>query len=119
FTHSTTWLGRDWDLEAGLGLRKGLGNEVTDEGADLAYLTWRPSLRAEVAWAERLSAGVAAVGQFSQDTVPEQSQWVLGGVDALHAWLPGVAVGDSGALVLLQVGYRLDPVAGFELLPRV
>lgn len=119
FTHSTVWLQRDWDLEAGLGLRKGMSNEVTEEGADLAYLAWLPRARADVVWSERLTVGIAAIGQFTADSVPEQSQWVLGGTDALHAWLPGVAVGDSGALALLQVGYRLDAINKFELRPRV
>jgi hemolysin activation/secretion protein len=34
--------------------------------------------------------------------VPEQQQWVLGGISSLHAYVPGVAVGDSGLLLRLS-----------------
>ena len=55
------------------------------------------------------SAAATVSGQFTDDTVPQNQQWVIGGVGNLSAWLPAVLVGDSGALARLAVtgpGYR-------------
>lgn len=40
-------------------------------------------------------------GQWSDDAMPQSEQWVLGGIDRLSAWLPGVAVGDRGTFTRL------------------
>jgi hemolysin activation/secretion protein len=42
-------------------------------------------------------------GQYADDTVPQNSQWVIGGLGNLTAWLPAILVGDSGALGRLAV----------------
>lgn len=118
FTYTTLWAGLPWDLEAGLTLRRGLRGTTADSGAELDYLVWRPSARADAAIGDRVTAGIAFAAQFSGDTTPEQSQWVLGGTNAIYAYLPGVAIGDSGALALLQVEYRFPPYKGVELRPR-
>lgn len=39
---------------------------------------------------------ISAQGQHSDDPLPEGEEWLLGGMDRLNAWLPGVAVGDLG-----------------------
>lgn len=49
------------------------------------------------------SGAATLSGQFSDDTVPQNQQWILGGVGNLSAWLPAVLVGDSGALARLSV----------------
>ena len=43
--------------------------------------------------------------------MPEQQQWVLGGVGSVYASLPGLAVGDSGAVARLQWEPPVYPVA--------
>lgn len=118
FTWTTLWAGLPWDLEVGLTLRKGLRSTTADSGAELDYLVWRPSARADAAIGDRVTASIAAAGQFGSDTTPEQSQWVLGGTNAIYAFLPGVAVGDSGGLALLQIEYRFPRYKGVEVRPR-
>ena len=44
------------------------------------------------------SASAAVNGQRTDDTLPQNQQWVLGGYGNLSAWLPAVVVADSGAL---------------------
>lgn len=38
----------------------------------------------------------ALIGQVADEQLPQQQQWVLGGVDRMSAYLPGVLVGDTG-----------------------
>lgn len=100
---------RRLDLDGGLALRKGLGSDETDEAtslADLGYLLWRPQLSARLSQGD-FSTRLELYAQLTGDSVPEQSQWVLGGLGNLASYLPGVAVGDSGGLARLQVDYRL------------
>lgn len=117
-SHTAIWLGLPWDFETGLTLRKGLRSQTTAYGADLDYLVWRPSARADATLGERASAGLAIAAQLTSDTTPEQSQWVLGGSNAIYAYLPGVAVGDSGGLALLQFEYRLPTAEDIGLRTR-
>ena len=46
----------------------------------------------------RLALGLTAQGQYTDDTLPNLEQFVLGGFGNLTAWLPGVAEGDRGYL---------------------
>lgn len=83
---------------ASFSARKGFGDgDPRLTLADLDYWLLRPAV--SLRW-QRLpwSAELQAAGQYSGVTVPEQQQWVLGGIGNLHAYVPGVAVGDSGAL---------------------
>jgi hemolysin activation/secretion protein len=118
FTHAMIWLGKPWDFETGLTLRKGLRSSTAASSAETDYLLWRPSARASVTLRDNLAAGAAIIAQLTSDTVPEQSQWVLGGINAIYAYLPGVAVGDSGGLAQLQLEYRLPRFDEIEVRPR-
>lgn len=42
-------------------------------------------------------------GQISADTLPQQQQWVLGGLGNLSAWEPSAAIGDSGYTTRLEI----------------
>ena len=44
------------------------------------------------------SASFTWSGQWADATLPQNQQWVLGGLGNLTAWLPAVLVGDSGML---------------------
>lgn len=96
---------RDWDVDAGLQLRRGLRDERAG-AAQLDYLALRPRLRVQRDFGGHWRGSLQAQGQWSADTVPEQSQFVLGGLDNLTAYLPGVAVGDRGGLLQTALGYR-------------
>ncbi|HEX4872817.1 MAG TPA: ShlB/FhaC/HecB family hemolysin secretion/activation protein [Nevskiaceae bacterium] len=122
YARAGVFLGRRLDLEAALAVRSGLGDDRSEDlltRADLGYLLVRPSLRLRLALATSISSELLLTGQLSEDRLPEQNQWVIGGVGNAQAYLPGVAVGDQGALARLQVDYQLGEFAGVTLRPRV
>lgn len=98
----------DWPLElrAGLALRRGLGDDRTGDplnGADQGYLLWRPQAEIRTAVSESSELSLRLTGQYTNDRLPEQQQWVMGGQGHVEAFLPGLAVGDSGALLRLAM----------------
>ncbi|MDB5969238.1 MAG: hypothetical protein JWQ90_1688 [Hydrocarboniphaga sp.] len=111
------------DLDAGVAVRKGLGDDKTGEPttlADQGYLLFRPQASARYAFDEHLSTRLDLYAQITSDTVPEQSQWVMGGLGNIVSYLPGVATGDSGGLARLQIEYKdLGDVYGLTFTPRV
>lgn len=109
---------RDWELDAGLQLRRGLRDQ-TAGAAELDYLALRPRLRLQREFGGRWRGSLQAQGQWSGDTVPEQSQFLLGGLDNVTAWLPGVAVGDRGAVLQTALGYRETRFAPWSAGARV
>lgn len=110
------------ELGAGVTVRSGLGDNETDDpvtAADLGYLLFRPTLSAKVKFSELLTVRLAAIAQISDDTVPEQQQWVMGGVGNIEAYLPGVASGDSGGLARLQFETSQFHLFGIGIVPRL
>lgn len=98
----------DWPLElrAGLALRRGLGDDRSGDplnGADQGYLLWRPQAEIRTAVSESAELSLRLTGQYTNDRLPEQQQWVMGGQGNVEAFLPGLAVGDSGALLRLAM----------------
>lgn len=53
---------------------------------------------------EGYSVSLSLSGQWSDTTVPQNQEWVLGGFGNLTAWLPAIMVGDSGMLFRASVG---------------
>lgn len=109
-------------LGGGLAVRQGLGDDKVANPivlADLGYLLLRPQLGVELA-SQDWSASFKAVLQITDDVLPEQSQWVLGGNGTLSTFLPGIAVGDSGGLARLAFEYlNLPEWRDFQLVPTV
>lgn len=110
-------------LAAGLAVRQGLGDDKVANPlvqADLGYLLFRPQLGAQIVTGNWTSQ-VRAVAQITSDTLPENSQWVMGGVGNVATSLPGVASGDSGALLRMSVQYDTWDVFGpdWEFVPSV
>ncbi len=60
------------------------------------YTTVKPGFSATYTFAEHWDLSISASSQFTSDQIPQQQQWVLGGTSRMHAYLPGVLVGDSG-----------------------
>lgn len=104
------------ELSAGITLRFGLGDDRRDDeqvAANLNYRLVRPELSARLALNPIWQLAFRVNAQFTDDTVPVEEQWVLGGTDNIQAWLPGVSVGDSGVLLRLEAqrrGWQLGPV---------
>lgn len=111
------------EVDTGVQLRHGLGEDRGDDPqtrADLGYWLARPHLDATLAPGDSWKLQAEARAQLTGDTVPEESQWVLGGAESLRAWLPGVAVGDSGGLVRVQAKYlAIESWPGSRIVPGV
>ena len=102
--YSKAWLPRSYkiELETNLAVKQGLGDDSEPlTVSDLGYLLVRPLVRGRFL-TDGHSFSMDLLGQWSEDPVPEQQQWVLGGDGSLYASLPGLAVGDSGAVARLQ-----------------
>ncbi len=107
------------DLDVSMTLRKGLRNELSDTGAKLDYLLWQPTISVNLAFSDDWTTALLVAAQLASDPLPIESQWVLGGMDNIAAYLPGIAVGDSGGYAELDLQYRSWEVLGIRLLPRV
>lgn len=94
------------DAEAALTLRKGLGDQASGAiDSALDYWLMQPTLRLSYAWLPKLETQVNLTAQYSGDRLPQEEQFVLGGVDNLAAYLPGVAIGDTGVLASADLKY--------------
>lgn len=122
---SRVWRWTDAALEVGGGtqLRHGLGEDRSERAhtqADLGYWLLRPEAGVTGELGDNWSLRLHLAAQLTRDTLPEEAQWVLGGVESLHAWLPGVAIGDRGTLLRIHGEYRgWEPWPRWQLLPTV
>ncbi|MCC2657199.1 MAG: hypothetical protein K0Q76_2307 [Panacagrimonas sp.] len=110
------------ELSAGVMVRSGLGDNKIDQlrvRADLGYLLFRPTLGASVRFGEYATIRLAMIAQITDDTLPEQQQWVMGGIGNIESYLPGVASGDSGGLARLQWETDSQGLFGFAVTPRL
>lgn len=110
------------ELTAGVMVRSGLGDNKTDQarvGADLGYLLFRPTVGASMRFGEYATIRLAVIAQITDDTLPEQSQWVMGGIGNIESYLPGVASGDSGGLARLQWETDSQAFFGISVTPRL
>lgn len=58
-------------------------------------------------------------GQWTEDTLPQQQQWVLGGLGNLTAYNAGVAVGDKGYSLRLSLQAPAQQWGGLSLTPNL
>jgi hemolysin activation/secretion protein len=80
---------------------------------------FRPAATLKFYWNNSIASGLEASAQFSNDSVPEQQQWVLGGVGSLTSALPGVVVGDKGYLGRFYTEMTLPITDSLSLIPKV
>jgi hemolysin activation/secretion protein len=101
---SFDWLGRRTNVGLDIGLTHGLSNRSGTFNPPAAgapepeFKTYSASLSFDHALPYQLHASASMAGRWSEDTLPSQEQWVLGGFGNLSAYLPSVLVGDSGFL---------------------
>lgn len=86
-----------------------LGTDDTSAGVAIGkrtseFVAIKPKAHVNYALSKASSLNLAFSGQLSDEQLPQQQQWVLGGVDRLSAYLPGVLVGDTGYHV--DVSYK-------------
>ncbi|MES2489782.1 MAG: hypothetical protein V4607_08310 [Pseudomonadota bacterium] len=120
------FIGHTWNFTGGVTARKGFGDGDTNVDlttppihGDQSYLLFRPAATLKFFWNNSISTGIEASGQYSSDSVPEQQQWVLGGMGNLTSALPGVIVGDKGYLARVFTEVMLPITDGLELRPKI
>lgn len=107
-----------WRFGGGLLVSHGLGpHHAALTASQLDYLLYRPSLSLTYDPGTPWTVALNLRGQYSNDTVPETQQWVLGGLGQLSAYRAGVFIGDTGALGSVTVSYRDIPLWIARLTP--
>ena len=108
------------NLDAGITLGAGLSPDERAVATDFRYFVWRPALHAQLQASASVTVALDASAQLTHDTVPEQQQWVLGGLNNGGAYLPGVATGDAGEIVRGSLAYAAIPLGEhFRLTPKI
>ena len=110
------------EFAAGLAVRQGLGDDKTDRAevlADLGYLLFRPTASVKIKPLDWVALRLAVIAQITDDTLPEQQQWVMGGIGNVESYLPGVAAGDSGGLARFQLEFSSYDVSMVKIAPML
>lgn len=95
----------------GLGTSQGLGGGPGTAAEHFTIYTARAGIEQALAGGYTVQLDLNA--QTTPGTLPSYEQWVLGGWNALAAWLPGTLVGDrgyQGRLTLQAPTWRLGPL---------
>lgn len=111
-------LSQSWLSQATVSARQGLGAAGSSLTlADLDYWLVRPaySLRSQ---GSALTGELQVSMQYADVIVPEQQQWIVGGIGNLHAYVPGVALGDRGVLVRMVGEYTPYTYSIITVKPR-
>lgn len=122
YAQNFAFIAHRWSIEGAVSVRKGFGGDETNNAqilADQGYLLYRPALRLKFYWNESIASGIEGSGQFSNDSVPEQQQWVLGGVSNITSSLPGTSVGDKGYLARVFTEVTTPTIYGVTFTPKV
>jgi len=70
--------------------------DVVPAARTAEFMALQASARYMVRIADETLLSFSANGQFADEQLPQQQQYVLGGMNTLSAYLPGVLVGDEG-----------------------
>lgn len=76
--------------------------EVAPAARTAEFIALKPKASIKIPMSPDGSINGNFIAQFSDEQVPQQQQWVLGGMATLSAYLPGVLVGDSGYFGLIN-----------------
>ena len=83
------------------------------------YLLYRPKLGFKIGL-DNWSVNLDVLSQLSDgEQLPQQKQFVLGGMSTLSAYLPGTLVGDTGTYARIKLERNSWDVFGMELTPAV
>lgn len=84
------------------------------------YIQFAPSFELKFGFSRYFIVSAFAEGVFSGGTqVPQQEQYVLGGMNKMSAYLPGVLVGDSGYHARLSFAGNSRKDGQFQLIPTL
>lgn len=94
--------------------------EVHPSKRSPGFIQFAPSFEVKFALSRYFIVGAFAEGVFSDGTqVPQQEQYVLGGMDRMRAYLPGVLIGDSGYHARLSLAGNSRKAMQFQVIPTL
>lgn len=98
-----------------------LAPDVVAQARNAEFFALLPSVSYQQRITPEFTATAKVRGQFADEQLPQQQQFVLGGMDGLSAYLPGALLGDLGYLATLSIetgfdgaGLRFSPTAFLE-----
>ncbi|WP_372810460.1 hemin-binding protein [Litorivivens sp.] len=83
------------------------------------FIVFKPRAAVQISNRKRTTVDVDFAAQMADDQLPQQQQWVLGGVNAISSYVPGVLVGDSGMFARLGLNHKLVDLDNFDLVAGV
>ncbi len=103
-----SYLKAQLSLKAGFGDGGSFGSDASEDVSigkrDAEFLLLQPKLGYKFALAPNYELALNFNGQFADNTqLPQQQQFVLGGMNSMSAYLPGVLIGDNGYFFHLAV----------------
>ncbi len=83
------------------------------------FLIIKPRATIQIGNREKTTLDFNFAAQLADDQLPQQQQWVLGGVNSISSHLPGVVVGDSGMFARLGLNHQLASADGFKFMAGI
>lgn len=80
-------------------------SDVAPAARNGEFFVLNPELSYRYSLAPSTELSATLNGQFADEQLPEQEQFVLGGMDSLAAYLPGVLIGDEGLHLKLSLSH--------------
>ncbi len=93
--------------------------DIVAQARSAEFIALLPALSYEQRVGEGLTLAAKARGQFADEQLPQQQQFVLGGMDSLSAYLPGALIGDEGYHLKLSLAKAIEATEGLKLTPSL
>ena len=116
-------------LGAGIAVKTGVSNDegtLDQDGPEVIggrrtaeYVALKPNATYAMSIFTDSILSFDALGQITEDQVPEQQQWVLGGMGSMSAYLPGVLEGDTGYYARAKLEFASRPVWRVQIVPTL
>ncbi|MBB3046112.1 hemolysin activation/secretion protein [Litorivivens lipolytica] len=95
-------------------------NNVSAGKRTAEYLLYRPKMGVKVGLTDKWSVTLDVLSQLSDgEQLPQQKQFVLGGMSTLSAYLPGTLIGDTGTYVRVKLERNGWEAFGMEFTPAL
>ena len=79
------------------------------------FIVIKPRAAIQIGNRKKTTLDFDFAAQLADDQLPQQQQWVLGGVNSISSHLPGVIVGDSGLFAKIGLNHNLAESDSFDL----
>lgn len=79
------------------------------------FIVVKPRAAIQIGNRKNTTLDIDFAAQLADDQLPQQQQWVLGGINSISSHLPGVIVGDSGLFAKIGLNHKLANTDSFEL----